>query len=86
MQILTVRHWPEVRDPNIQVKGRIGGTEEAGNPTGKPIVSTNLDPWELPEIEPPAKECTQAGLRPASTYTAEDCLVWPQWGRMHLIL
>ena len=39
------------------------GTEGDGNPTGRTTVSTNLDPWELPETEPPTKEHTQAGLR-----------------------
>ena len=42
---------------------RIEGTREVKDTTGKPTESTNLDPWELPETEPPTKEHTQAGLR-----------------------
>ena len=49
MQILTANHWTEVRDPYGRVRGRIEGTEGDGNPIGRPTVSTNLDPWELPE-------------------------------------
>ena len=45
---------------------------------GRPTVSTNLDPWELPETKPPTKEHAWAGLRPWAYYVAEDCLVWPQ--------
>jgi hypothetical protein len=56
MQILTAKHW-------IKVRRRIEGAERDGNPVGKPTVSTNLDPWELPETDPPTKELTQAGLR-----------------------
>ena len=64
MQILIAKHWTEVRDPYGRVRGRIEGAEGDGNPIGRPTVSTNLDPWELPETEPPTKEHTQAGLRP----------------------
>jgi hypothetical protein len=48
------------------VRGRIKGTEEDGNPIGRPTLSTNMDPWELPEINPPTKEHiqTRADLRP----------------------
>jgi hypothetical protein len=38
--------------------GRIGGRIEKANSTGRPIESTNLDPWGLPETEPPTKEHT----------------------------
>jgi hypothetical protein len=31
-------------------------TEEAGEPLGKPKVSTSMNPWELPETKPPTKE------------------------------
>lgn len=44
-----------------RVKGRIKGSEVDGNPTGRPVVSTNLDSWKLPEAEPPNKEYTWAG-------------------------
>ena len=75
MQILTADHQTEVREPYGRVRGRIEGTEQDGNPTGKPTVSTNLDSWELQETEPPTNEHTWA----PSTYVAEDRPVWPQW-------
>jgi hypothetical protein len=40
---------------------RTEGTEGDGNPIGKSTLSTNLDPWELPEIKPLNKEHTWAG-------------------------
>ena len=49
-----------------EVRGKIEGAEGDGNPIGSPTVSTNLDPWELPEKEPPTKEHTQAGPRPSA--------------------
>ena len=64
MQILTANHWTEVRDPYGRVRGRIEGAEGDGNPIGRPTVSTNLDPWELPETEPPTKEHTLACPKP----------------------
>jgi hypothetical protein len=48
-------------DPSGRVMGRIEGPEGNGNPTGRPKVSTNLEPWELIETEPFTKEKTQAG-------------------------
>lgn len=71
MQILTANHWTEVRDPYGRVRGRIEGAEGDGNPIGRPTVSTNLDPWELPETEPPTKEHTWAGPRLPCTYVAD---------------
>jgi hypothetical protein len=35
--------------------------EEEGAPIGKPAVSTNLDPWELPDTEPKTRKHTEAG-------------------------
>jgi hypothetical protein len=61
MYKLTANHWTEVRDPNGRVRGRIEGAEGDGNPIGRPTVTTNLDPWEVPEINSPTKEHTQAG-------------------------
>ena len=40
----------------------IEGTEGDCNPIGRVTLSTNLDPWELPETEPPTKEHAWAGL------------------------
>ena len=56
---------------------------EEGDSIGRPAVSTNLDPWELPETEPPTRQHPPS---PEHKYTAEDCLVWPQWEMMCLIL
>jgi hypothetical protein len=43
------KHWMVVGNPYGRVRGRIEGN---GNPTGRPNVSTNLDLWDLPEIQP----------------------------------
>jgi hypothetical protein len=43
-----------------------------------------LDPSEHPETKPPTKEYTWSMA--LCTYVAEDCLVWPQWERICLIL
>jgi hypothetical protein len=63
MQILTANHWTEVRYPYVRVRAKIEGTDRDGHPIGRPIVSSNLDSWELPENEPPIKEYTWAGLK-----------------------
>jgi hypothetical protein len=63
MQILTVKHWLEIRDPYGRVRGSIEGTEGHDNHVGRPTVSSNLDLWQLPETEPPTKEHTEASLR-----------------------
>jgi hypothetical protein len=47
MQILT---YPG-GDPYGRVSGRFGGPQGDGNPTGRPAVSTNLNPWQLPETK-----------------------------------
>jgi hypothetical protein len=85
MQMTTDKHWKKVQDPYKRVKGRIEGPEGDDNPTGKPTGSINLNPWGLPEIESPPKEHKRVGLRPG-TYVTEDCLLWPQWESMCLIL
>lgn len=41
--------------------GKTEGTEGDGHPTGRPTMSTNLDPREFPETEPPTSEHTWAG-------------------------
>jgi hypothetical protein len=77
MQILTGKPWTKVRDHCGRVRGRIEGAEGDGNPIGSTTVSTNLDPWELPETESPTKKHTPVQAR-LSRYVAEACLVWPQ--------
>jgi len=47
-----------------ELRGKIEGPERDGNPTGRPKESTNLDPWEVSESEPPTKEHTGARMRP----------------------
>jgi hypothetical protein len=85
MQILTDNHWTEVGDPYGRV--RINRAEADGNPVGRPTVSTNSDPWELPETKQSTKECMWAvPCPPSSTYVAEGCPVLPHWERIHLIL
>ena len=84
MQIPTDKHWTEVRDPYRRVRGRTEGPQGDGNPTGRPTVSTNLDPWKLPETEPPT-EYTVLSKAP-STCVAEGYVIWPQWERIQLIL
>ena len=45
------------------IRKRLEETEEEGNPTGRPAVSTNLDPWDLSDTESPTRQHTWAGLR-----------------------
>jgi hypothetical protein len=42
-----------------------------GDFTGRPTESTMLDPWGLPETEPPTKEQAWAGPGPPHTYVAD---------------
>ena len=62
----TAKHWTDVR------------AEGDGNPIGRLMVSTNLDPQELSETDPPTKEHTWAFPSPPDTYSTEGCLVWSQ--------
>ena len=61
----------QVRDTYGRVEGKIKGPEVDGNPTERPTESTNLDPWELSESEPPTKEHTWAEMRPIGTHVAD---------------
>ena len=63
MKILTVKHWAEVGGSYGRIRRRIEGLLGDGNPIGRPTVSTNQDPWELPETKPPTKEHTWTGPR-----------------------
>ena len=78
MQILTPNQWNEVQGTYRGIRGRIEGAEGVDNSIGRPAVSTNPDPWELPETEPSTTGHTQAGLEDPGTYIAEDFLVWSQ--------
>jgi hypothetical protein len=46
----------ELRESCGRVGGRIEGSKEDRDSTERPTETINLDPWELPEIEPPTKE------------------------------
>jgi hypothetical protein len=54
----------ELREFYGRIGGRIEGPREDNNSTGRPIMSTNLDPWGLSETEPSIKEHIQVGPRP----------------------
>jgi hypothetical protein len=60
MQTLTPNQWTEVGDCYGGIRGRMEGTEGESKPTGKPAVSTNPDPREPPESEPPTRQHTRA--------------------------
>jgi hypothetical protein len=74
MQILTARHWTEVRNSYGKLRGRIEGTEGVDNPIERPTVSTNLETWEFPETELPTKEHIPARPRPPNTCHRQPCL------------
>jgi hypothetical protein len=56
----------EVGDFYGRAGGRIEGTEGDGSPIETSTGSTNKEPWELAETEPPTKAHTQAGTRPSA--------------------
>jgi hypothetical protein len=58
MNTLIAKHWTEVRYQYAIIRGRIKGAEGDSKPIERPIVSTNLDLWELPETKPLTKEYT----------------------------
>jgi hypothetical protein len=55
MQIYITKHWTEVRDCFGRGRGKVEGTEGNVNPIGRLTMSTNLDPWKLPDTKSPAK-------------------------------
>ena len=54
----------ELRESFRRVGRKIDGPKEDKDSIGRPTISSNLDPWELPETQPPTKEQAQAGPRP----------------------
>ena len=53
------------------------GWKEDGNLIGITIVSSNADPYELPETQSPKKGHIYMGWSVTpSTYVPEDCLIW----------
>ena len=70
MQMSTDKLWMEIRDHYGRVRGKIDGPQrDRTYPRGRPTESTNLDPWKLPETEPPTKEQIQAGPWPWHIYS-----------------
>jgi hypothetical protein len=63
MQIVTANHWTDIGNPYGKDRVRTEGAEGNDNPIGRPIVSSNTDPWDFPETNPLTKEHTWAGLR-----------------------
>ena len=51
------------------IRKRLEETEEEGNPIGRPAVSTNLDPWDLSDTEPPTRQHTLADMRSQHMYS-----------------
>ena len=71
----------------MKVRGRTEGAKGDCNTTGRTILSTILDPSELPKINYQPKRIRELSWSMApGTYVVVDCLVWPQWVRMHVIL
>jgi hypothetical protein len=54
MRIFTLKQWAEAAEE----------AEEEGDPIRRPAVSTNLDPQDLSDTEPPTKQNTPADVRP----------------------
>jgi hypothetical protein len=46
----------DIGDPYGRLREKIEGGEGDGNLIERTTMSTNLDPWELPETELPTKE------------------------------
>jgi hypothetical protein len=44
MQMLTPNQGTKVRDPYGLIRKRLKEAEEEGDPTGRPAISTNLEP------------------------------------------
>ena len=74
MQIPTDKHGMKVRVPYERVRGRIEGPPGDGNSTRRPTMSTNLEPWDQPETEPPTKGHAGAGLRPPANSRGLPCV------------
>jgi hypothetical protein len=60
--ILTHNLWTEVWDPYGRIRGRIEEAEGKGDPIERPAVSTNLDSWEIPEINRAINQAAIHGL------------------------
>jgi hypothetical protein len=60
-----LKQMPNIRwsleEPSGRVRGRIEESRGDKDSTRRPAESTGLDPWGLPEAEPPTKEQAWAG-------------------------
>ena len=81
MQIPTVKHWIEVGNLYRRVRRIIEGLEGDGSPTGRPTVSTKLDPRGAPRDQA-INQSAYLGWSKPHTYRAEGSLVWPQCDRL----
>jgi hypothetical protein len=78
MQILTAKHLTEIQVLYGRIRGRTEGAKEDVNPIGKTNRSLGA-PGDLATDR-------RAYMGWSKALASEDCLVWPQWERMHLIL
>ena len=66
MPIFTPNQWTEAGDPCGLIREKLEEDEEEGDPIGRPAISTNLDPQDLSDTEPPTKQHTPADMRPTT--------------------
>ena len=71
MQIFTSNQWTEVDEPCGWIRKRLEESEEEGDPIRRPTVSTNLDLWDLSDIEPQPGSIYQLILGPKHIYSRE---------------
>ena len=81
MQIFVPNQWTEAPDPCGWIKGKLEEAVEDGYPVEGPVVSINLDPWDL----------SNTGLlnrehEALNTHAAEDFQVCVHSEMMHLTL
>jgi hypothetical protein len=64
MHIFKPSQWTEDGDPCYGIREKLEEAEEEGIPMQRPAVSTNLDPQDLLDAEPPTKHHTLTDMRP----------------------
>ena len=80
MKIFTANLWNDVGDPLGKVRGKLEGAD--CNPIGRTTVLTNASSSQ--SLRHPLKSIQGIVSGPAID-AAENCPVWPQWKRMHLM-
>jgi hypothetical protein len=68
----------EAGDPWSSIGENLEETEEEGSPKGRTAVSSNPDPWDLLDSETTYQRAYTSWYGAPNTFTAENCLVWPQ--------